>query len=81
MTKNGIQYVEKTKVDLYQLPVFIERYFVHLRRSKTQKLAWQKTEKEFVSVFGEQRFSSFDSFRQVRNSYLLTRQQETLNHT
>jgi hypothetical protein len=76
MTKNGIHYVEKSKVSLIQISVFIERYFVHLKKCKTQKEAWLLTEQEYNEVFDMFRFSSFDSFRIVRNKYLLTKQQK-----
>ena len=78
MTQNGIKYIEKSKVDLYRLTNFIDKYFEFLKVSKTQTEAWQKTEQEFISVFEEQRFSSFDSFRKIRNSHLLSRQQQLL---
>jgi len=76
-----VVYIEKSKVDLYHLSKFIDRYFSYLAESRTQKEAWQQTEKEFVSVFGEQRFSSFDSFRKIRNGYLLSRQQHIIKNT
>jgi len=77
MTKQATVYIEKSKVDLYHLSSFIDKYFENLKQVKTQKQAWRKTEQVFVEVFGEQRFSSFDSFRKTRNSYLLTKQQQS----
>jgi len=49
------------------LPVeFDKRFLKHLQNSQTQKEAYLKTEKEYRSVYNENKYSNFDSYRIAR---------------
>jgi hypothetical protein len=49
---------------------FENRFIYNIKKTKTYKDAYQKTENEYVDTFGKRRYSSYDSFRNVRNRYL-----------
>ncbi len=46
---------------------FEKRYQHNIRITKTYIAAYIKTENEYISMFGKRRYSSYDSFRNVRN--------------
>ena len=46
---------------------FFKRYLQHLVGYTTQMEAYENTEDEHQSIFLRRRYSSFDSFRQVKN--------------
>tara|TARA_B110000495_G_C22441725_1_gene277011 strand:- start:41 stop:484 length:444 start_codon:yes stop_codon:yes gene_type:complete len=45
---------------------FERRYIYNVKIMKTYKKAYEKTEEEYQNNFGKRRYSSYDSFRQVR---------------
>jgi hypothetical protein len=45
---------------------FERRYLHNVKIFKTYKQAYDKTEEEYQNNFGKRRYSSYDSFRQVR---------------
>ena len=49
---------------------FEKRYVFNIKKTKTYIEAYKLTEDEYVSTFGKRRYSSYDSFRNVRNRYL-----------
>ena len=49
---------------------FERRYQQNIKLSKTYIAAYEKTEKEYISMFGKRRYASYDSFRNVRNRYV-----------
>ena len=49
---------------------FERRYLFNVSKTKTYIGAYKKTEDEYVTTFGKRRYSSYDSFRNVRNRYL-----------
>lgn len=49
---------------------FERRYLYNVKICKTYKSAYEKTEEEYIQNFGRRRYSSYDSFRQVRKRYL-----------
>jgi len=46
---------------------FERRYLFNVSKTKTYIEAYKKTEDEYVKTFGKRRYSSYDSFRNVRN--------------
>lgn len=46
---------------------FIKRYMANLKVSKTNEDAYNLTEEEFYKEFGINKYSSYDSFRVVKN--------------
>ena len=49
---------------------FEKRYLHNVKIFKTYIEAYDKTEEEYMSNFGKRRYSSHDSFRQVRKRYI-----------
>ena len=49
---------------------FERRYLFNVSKTKTYKEAYNKTEDEYVKTFGKRRYSTYDSFRNVRNRYV-----------
>ena len=49
---------------------FERRYLYNIKITKTYIEAYKKTEKEYFKIFQENRYASYDSFRNVRNRYL-----------
>lgn len=49
---------------------FAKRYLHNVKIYKTYIEAYDKTENEYISNFGKRRYSSYDSFRQVRKRYI-----------
>ena len=49
---------------------FEKRYLYNVKIFKTYIDAYNKTEEEYMSNFGKRRYSSYDSFRQVRKRYI-----------
>jgi len=47
---------------------FDQEYFKNLKSSKTNKEAYDKTEELYKSFFKKRRYSSFESYRVVRNA-------------
>ncbi|MEM9685347.1 MAG: hypothetical protein AAF934_00310 [Bacteroidota bacterium] len=48
---------------------FFQRYFYHLKRSRTNHEAFLKTNEEYFELFGEYKYSSLDSFRKTLQRY------------
>lgn len=46
---------------------FLNLFFEKLTQTKTQAEAYREAEKEYQSIFGENRYSSYDSFRKTKN--------------
>jgi orotate phosphoribosyltransferase len=46
---------------------FIAEYFANLKVTTTQVDAYERTEKEFLKIFGRRKYKNFDSFRQIKN--------------
>lgn len=48
---------------------FVKRFFFHLQSTgnMTQAGAYEKTEEEHMTLFGSRKYSSYDSFRQIKN--------------
>lgn len=55
-------------IKLHKPKEFDKRFDENLKTSKTYKEAYQKTEKEYREIFGENKYSSFKSFRNSYNS-------------
>jgi hypothetical protein len=49
---------------------FERRYLFNVSKTKTYIEAYKKTEDEYIATFGKRRYSSYDSFRNVRNRYV-----------
>jgi len=50
---------------------FDKEYFKNLKTCKTHKEAYDKTEDLYQSFFKKRRYSSFDSYRKVRDSRII----------
>ena len=46
---------------------FYKRYLHNIKLTKTYIKAYQLTENEYVETFGKKRYSSYDSFRIIKN--------------
>ena len=49
---------------------FERRYLHNIKKTSTYAEAYKLTEKEYILTFGKRRYSSYDSFRNVRNRYI-----------
>lgn len=49
---------------------YIRRYLHHLNDNTTQAQAYEKVESEYREIFKQNRYSSFESFRQIKNRSL-----------
>jgi len=49
---------------------FDAEFFSNLGKAKTQIEAYELTEKKYNSLFGKNRYSSFDSYRKARDNRL-----------
>ena len=65
----GLQEQFKLAKQLGSSKGFFERYFYHLRKSRTNTEAFLKTNEEYFELFGEYKYSSFHSFRKVLQRY------------
>lgn len=63
---------ENLTFQLVSVDGFIRRYMQHLSGDLTQQQAYDMTESEYNKCFGKTRYSSYDSFRQVKNRKLKT---------
>ena len=50
-----------------ELRVLKYRYLTNIKLCKTYKAAYEKTELEYKKTFSKRRYSSYDSFRQIRS--------------
>lgn len=55
---------------MYSARGFFQRYGELLAEHGTGLLAYEALEREFIDVFGECRYSCYDSFRTVHKKYL-----------
>ena len=46
---------------------FENRYLINIKLCKTYRSAYEKTELEYKETFNKRRYSSYDSFRQIRS--------------
>jgi hypothetical protein len=46
---------------------FYRRYLHNVKLTSTYMMAYQLTEDEYVEIFGKKRYSSYDSFRIIKN--------------
>ena len=46
---------------------FYRRYLHNVKLTSTYMIAYQLTEDEYVEIFGKKRYSSYDSFRIIKN--------------
>lgn len=55
--------------DLFEIRTqgFENRYLINTKLCKTYKAAYEKTELEYGKTFNKKRYSSYDSFRQIRS--------------
>jgi hypothetical protein len=55
--------------DLFEIRTqgFENRYLTNIKLCKTYKAAYEKTELEYKQTFSKKRYSSYDSFRQIRS--------------
>ena len=55
--------------DLFEIRTrgFENRYLTNIKLCKTYKAAYEKTELEYGKTFSKKRYSSYDSFRQIRS--------------
>lgn len=56
-----------TTEPLFTTGGFIKRYMMNLKKCRTNEEAYEKTEEEFQKEFGVSKYSSYDSFRVVKN--------------
>jgi len=56
--------------DMISTNGFINRYFQNLKKARTNEEAYEITAKEYVHAFGVNKYSSYESFRQVKNRKL-----------
>ena len=49
---------------------FEKRFQHNIKKTKTYIAAYNQTELEYKQMFGEKRYASYDSFRNVRNRYV-----------
>ena len=64
------RYMSTTEINPAQLVTtegFINRYFENLKVSKTNVEAYEKTAEEYRKAFGIDKYSGYDSFRQIKN--------------
>jgi len=59
-----------TENNLLTLDGFIARYFHHLKSCRTNESAYEKTAEEYRELYGIERYSSYESFRKVKNRKL-----------
>lgn len=57
-------------VRLKHFEPFLELYWQFCKEYSTQELAYEAAERQYITVFGERKYSDFESFRQVRNRFL-----------
>ena len=55
--------------DLFEIRTkgFENRYLTNIKLCRTYKAAYEKTESEYNKTFSKRRYSSYDSFRQIRS--------------
>lgn len=53
-------------VKLHLSEEFDARYEAYLTEGNGQRWAWERTEADYKRVFGQRRYSSYDSYRRVR---------------
>jgi len=55
--------------DLFEIRTqgFENRYLTNIKLCKTYKATYEKTESEYGKTFSKRRYSSYDSFRQIRS--------------
>lgn len=49
---------------------YVDRFYAHCKTCATDKEAYEKTEAEFRTHFNQKKYSSYDSFRVVRDRQL-----------
>ena len=61
--------------DLFEIRTkgFENRYLANIKLCATYKRAYEKTELEYIKTFSKRRYSSYDSFRQIRSRKLKQR--------
>jgi len=70
------QKINKLRKNLEQLKKmvtaagFIELYFLELKRHQTQTAAFHKLNEQYHKLTGVYRYSSYNSFRILKNQYL-----------
>jgi hypothetical protein len=57
---------EKFKI-LYSIDGFITEFWRKASTSNTYEEAYEKLEREYIELFGERRYASYDSFRVIRD--------------
>jgi len=55
---------------LYDRKVYILRFYHHLSRYDTHKAAYEATEAEFYDYFGSCKYTSYESFKNVKSRYI-----------
>jgi hypothetical protein len=54
---------------------YLNRYYEYTLTESTNQKAWQKVEKDCFNAVGKHRYSSYDSFRVVRDRVVKTGKQ------
>jgi len=49
---------------------YFMRYFQKLKTSRTNSEAYQEVNEEYFNLFGEMKYSNYDSFRKILANYL-----------
>jgi hypothetical protein len=55
-------------INLYLPAEFDKRFEFHYRQSRTYKEAYEKTESDYKSLFGLNKYSSYESFKKAYNT-------------
>ena len=66
--------------DLFEIRTkgFEKRYIANVKLCKTYKSAYEKTELEYKKTFSKRRYSSYDSFRQIRSRKMKKKPNQTI---
>jgi len=66
--------------DLFEIRTqgFENRYLTNIKLCRTYKDAYEKTELEYNKTFRKRRYSSYDSFRQIRARKMKKKQDQTI---
>ncbi len=67
--------------DLFEIRTkgFEDRYTLNVKLHKTYKAAYEKTESEYKKTFSKRRYSSYDSFRQIRSRKMKAKEADSIS--
>ena len=67
---------EKQILALMDFDGFCKQFYAFCREYSTQELAYDATERMYMRYFGKAKYSSFESFRELKNRTLRDRKKK-----